>query len=70
MITIEAGDRQYELVEGWGQLPAGWQWGRLHRITFGHVLGLASPALAPLAPPSLVTRLYHYRTVTLFALGQ
>lgn len=28
-----------------GPDPAGWQWGRLHQITFGHVLGLASPAL-------------------------
>ena len=26
---IEAGDRQYELVEGWGQLPSGWQWGQV-----------------------------------------
>ena len=29
MITIEAGDRQYELVEGWGELPAGWEWGQV-----------------------------------------
>ena len=24
-----AGDRQYELVEGWGTLPAGWTWGQV-----------------------------------------
>jgi hypothetical protein len=29
MMTIEAGDRRYELVEGWGQLPAGWKWGQV-----------------------------------------
>ena len=29
MIRIEAGDRQYELVEGWGTLPAGWTWGQV-----------------------------------------
>jgi DNA-binding beta-propeller fold protein YncE len=29
VITIEAGDRRYELVEGWGQLPEGWQWGQV-----------------------------------------
>jgi len=28
-----------------GPDAAAWQWGRLHRVTFGHVLGLASPAL-------------------------
>jgi penicillin amidase len=28
-----------------GPEPANWQWGRLHRVAFGHVLGLASPAL-------------------------
>ena len=22
-------DRQYELVEGWGELPRGWQWGQV-----------------------------------------
>src|SRR3954471_22418625 len=26
---IEAGDRTYELVEGWGDLPSGWQWGQV-----------------------------------------
>src|SRR5690242_4964268 len=25
----EAGDRIYELVEGWGQLPDGWRWGQV-----------------------------------------
>jgi hypothetical protein len=29
MITIEAGERRYELVEGWGQLPEGWRWGQV-----------------------------------------
>ncbi|HEV7662474.1 MAG TPA: peptidyl-alpha-hydroxyglycine alpha-amidating lyase family protein [Chloroflexota bacterium] len=29
MITIEAGERQYELVENWGTLPAGWEWGQV-----------------------------------------
>src|SRR5438270_13429287 len=29
MIRIEAGDRQYELVEGWGTLPEGWKWGQV-----------------------------------------
>ena len=29
MIKIEAGERQYELVEGWGTLPAGWTWGQV-----------------------------------------
>src|SRR5438067_12924082 len=28
-IRIEAGERQYELVEGWGQLPDGWKWGQV-----------------------------------------
>ena len=26
---IEVGERAYELVEGWGQLPSGWQWGQV-----------------------------------------
>ncbi len=29
MYKIEAGDRKYELVEGWGQLPEGWKWGQV-----------------------------------------
>ena len=29
MITIDAGERQYELVEEWGQLPPGWRWGQV-----------------------------------------
>lgn len=29
MITIEAGERQYELVENWGRLPDGWRWGQV-----------------------------------------
>ncbi len=27
-IIANVGDRQYELVEGWGQLPEGWRWGQ------------------------------------------
>lgn len=27
-MRTDGGDRQYELVEGWGQLPAGWRWGQ------------------------------------------
>ena len=29
MFVHQAGDRQYELVEGWGQLPEGWRWGQV-----------------------------------------
>jgi len=29
MITIEAGDRLYDLVQGWGELPEGWRWGQV-----------------------------------------
>jgi DNA-binding beta-propeller fold protein YncE len=29
VITIEAGERRYELVEGWGTLPDGWEWGQV-----------------------------------------
>jgi DNA-binding beta-propeller fold protein YncE len=29
LITIEAGERQYELVEGWAKLPDGWTWGQV-----------------------------------------
>jgi hypothetical protein len=28
-MIIEAGERQYELVRGWGELPDGWQWGQV-----------------------------------------
>jgi DNA-binding beta-propeller fold protein YncE len=28
MTVWDAGDRRYELVEGWGQLPDGWHWGQ------------------------------------------
>lgn len=31
-MAIDAGDRQYELVEGWGQLPAGWKWGQVGAV--------------------------------------
>ena len=27
MIKFDIGPRQYELVEGWGNLPEGWKWG-------------------------------------------
>jgi DNA-binding beta-propeller fold protein YncE len=29
MMAIDAGERQYELVAGWGQLPTGWVWGQV-----------------------------------------
>jgi hypothetical protein len=29
MIRIEAGERQYELVNDWGTLPEGWTWGQV-----------------------------------------
>jgi DNA-binding beta-propeller fold protein YncE len=28
-MIIDAGERQYELVEGWGELPKGWVWGQV-----------------------------------------
>ena len=28
-MTTGQGERQYELVRGWGQLPAGWAWGQV-----------------------------------------
>lgn len=28
-MKVEAGERQYELVEGWGTLPEGWTWGQV-----------------------------------------
>jgi DNA-binding beta-propeller fold protein YncE len=31
-IVVEAGERQYELVEGWGQLPEGWEWGQVGAV--------------------------------------
>jgi DNA-binding beta-propeller fold protein YncE len=31
-MTIDAGTRQYELVEGWGQLPEGWVWGQVGAV--------------------------------------
>ena len=30
--VIEAGERQYELVEGWGELPDGWIWGQVGAV--------------------------------------
>jgi DNA-binding beta-propeller fold protein YncE len=32
MIVVEAGERQYELVEGWGRLPDGWVWGQVGAV--------------------------------------
>lgn len=31
-MIIDAGERQYELVEGWGQLPPGWRWGQVGAV--------------------------------------
>ena len=31
-MILNVGPRQYELVEGWGQLPAGWQWGQVGSV--------------------------------------
>jgi DNA-binding beta-propeller fold protein YncE len=31
-MIIDAGDRQYELVEEWGELPAGWKWGQVGAV--------------------------------------
>lgn len=28
-MRVEAGERQYEVVEGWGTLPDGWRWGQV-----------------------------------------
>ena len=32
MITIDVGDRKYELVENWGEMPAGWEWGQVGAV--------------------------------------
>jgi sugar lactone lactonase YvrE len=31
-MIIDAGERQYELVEGWGEMPDGWQWGQVGAV--------------------------------------
>jgi hypothetical protein len=31
-MRIDAGERQYELVPDWGQLPDGWQWGQVNAV--------------------------------------
>ena len=32
MALTETGTRQYELVQGWGQLPSGWVWGQVGAV--------------------------------------
>ena len=32
MVAVEVGERQYELVEGWGELPEGWVWGQVGAV--------------------------------------
>lgn len=32
MTVINKGEREYELVEGWGQLPEGWVWGQVGAV--------------------------------------
>ena len=31
-IIYDAGERQYELVKGWGELPEGWHWGQVGAV--------------------------------------
>ena len=31
-IVYDAGERQYELVKDWGELPSGWQWGQVGAV--------------------------------------
>lgn len=31
-MIIKAGDREYEWIEGWGQLPEGWTWGQVGAV--------------------------------------
>jgi DNA-binding beta-propeller fold protein YncE len=31
-VIFQAGDREYEWVEGWGQLPQGWVWGQVGAV--------------------------------------
>jgi len=31
-MKFDAGDRQYELVENWGELPQGWTWGQVGAV--------------------------------------
>lgn len=43
-MVIDAGERRYELVEGWGQLPDGWAWGQVAAVAIDsadnvHVFG-------------------------------
>ena len=31
-MIIDVGERQYELVQGWGEMPDGWQWGQVGAV--------------------------------------
>ena len=31
-MIIDVGERQYELVEGWGEVPDGWIWGQVGAV--------------------------------------
>jgi DNA-binding beta-propeller fold protein YncE len=31
-VKIEMGDRHYELVQGWGEMPSGWEWGQVGAV--------------------------------------
>jgi DNA-binding beta-propeller fold protein YncE len=31
-VVLEAGERQYQVVKGWGQLPEGWIWGQVGAV--------------------------------------
>jgi hypothetical protein len=31
-MIIEAGDRKYELVPNWGEMPDGWEWGQVGAV--------------------------------------
>lgn len=48
MTVINKGDREYELVEGWGALPEGWVWGQVGAVAVDsddnvHVFTRADP---------------------------
>ena len=33
VVTFGSGEFAYEVVEGWGELPEGWQWGQIASVT-------------------------------------